>query len=247
MTLQGKTALITGATGGLGHHLTLAFGAAGARVVVHYHTREQTARGLVERLRAEGAEAIAVGADVGVEADVQAMAARAVEAFGGVDILINNAGVSRDAMSWKMDAGVWNEQLAVNLTGAFYCTKAVLPPMRERGWGRIVNMTSIVGQIGVAGAGAYAASKAGIVGFTKAVAREVVRRGITVNCLALGYFREGMLLALPPEVQQGALAQIPLGRFGEPGEVVAAALFLCSEEAAYLTGQTLNLNGGMFM
>ena len=247
MNLHGRVALVTGATGGLGQHIVTALSSEGAAVVVHYKTREQKAQDMVHRLHRAKASAIAVRADVCVEEDVQQMVKETIESFGRIDVLINNAGISRDALSWRMSSAMWHEVLEVNLTGVFYSTKAVLPYMREAKWGRIINMTSVVAQMGVPGTAAYAASKAGIIGLTKTVAREVITRGITVNCLALGYFREGMFLALREEIQQAIVSQIPMGRLGEPSEVAVAIKFLCSEETGYITGQVINLNGGLYM
>ena len=247
MNLHGRVALVTGATGGLGQHFVTALASEGAAVVVHYKSKQQKAQDMVHRLHSVEANAIAVRADVGVEKDVQQMVKETIESFGRIDILINNAGISRNAISWKMSSTMWHEVLKVNLTGVFYCAKAVLPYMRKAEWGRIINMTSVVAQVGVPGTAAYAASKAGIIGLTKTVAREVITRGITVNCLALGYFREGMFLTLSEDTQQAIVSQIPMGRLGEPSEVVSAIKFLCSEEAGYITGQVINLNGGLYM
>jgi len=245
--MQGKVAIVTGASGGLGQVLATELGRAGASVVVHYCNNEPEASHVTDQVIACGGRAIKAHADVTNASEVEAMAQRTLDAFGRVDILINNAGVSRDAMTWKMEQETWSQVVGVNLTGAFLCVRAVLPAMRKQEWGRIINISSIVAQTGMPGTAAYAASKAGLIGLTKTVAREVVRKGITVNCLALGYFSAGLMLTLPPDVQQAILAQIPMGRLGDPQELFHAVSFLCDERAAYITGQVLSLNGGLYM
>jgi 3-oxoacyl-[acyl-carrier protein] reductase len=188
-----------------------------------------------------------VKADVSKEEDVTKLVKKTVERFGTVDILVNNAGVFKDSVIWNMDVNSWSDVISTNLTGVFLCTKHMLPLMREKGWGRIVNISSVVGQIGTFGASNYAASKAGIFGFTKAVAKEVARKNITVNCVALGYTETGMNLRLPEELRQKILEEIPMKRFGKAEEVAGTVVFLCTEEAAYITGQVIHVNGGYYM
>lgn len=245
--MQGRVAIVTGASGGLGQVLATELGKAGACVVVHYCTNEPGASHVADQVVAGGGKAIKARADVANESEVEAMVRLTLDTFGRVDILINNAGVSRDAMAWKMEQATWSQVMEVNLTGAFLCTRAALPVMRKQEWGRIINISSIVAQTGMAGTAAYTASKAGLIGLTKTIAREVARKGITVNCLALGYFSAGLMLTLPPDVQQAILVKIPMGRLGDPQELVHAVRFLCDERAAYVTGQVLSLNGGLYM
>lgn len=245
--MQNRVAIITGAAGGLGQGIAMGLAQAGATIVVNYRQSEETAGRLVEAIGALGRNALAVHADITDESQVTAMVQQTLDAFGHIDILINNAGVSRDAVSWKMSLETWQEVLNTNLTGAFLCTKAVVPAMRRTQWGRIVNISSIVCQMGVPGTAAYSASKAGLIGLTKTTAREVIRQNITVNCLALGYFDAGMMLSLSSEVQQQVIAQIPMGRLGKVEEIVHAIRFLCDEKAGYITGQVLGINGGYYM
>ena len=247
MKLEGKVALVTGASGGLGYHFSWGLAQDGARVVIHYHRNADQAGKLKAELLARGYDAMTVQADVSQEDDVQCMVDRVRMTFGAVDILVNNAGISRDGVTWKMNERTWDDVLLVNLKGPFLCSKAVLPAMREKRWGRIINITSVVAQMGVPGTPAYTASKAGLIGFTKTLAREVATKGVTVNCLALGYFDVGLLHRLSDEVQQRILTQIPMRRFGDPAEVVHALLFLCHEHAGYITGEVINLNGGIYM
>jgi NAD(P)-dependent dehydrogenase (short-subunit alcohol dehydrogenase family) len=183
--------------------------------------------------------------DITDEKQVKKMIDQTVQTCGQIDILINNAGIFKDAVSWKMYKETWDSVLATNLTGAFLCTKHVLPIMRERKFGRIVNVSSIVGQTGVFGASNYAASKAGLIGFTKAIAKEVALKGITVNCVALGYIEAGMNLRLSEQLRNQIRDTIPMKRFGTPEEVSEVILFLCSKEASYITGQVIGINGGL--
>jgi 3-oxoacyl-[acyl-carrier protein] reductase len=231
----------------LGRVLAPELGKEGASIAVHYLHNETAAAAVVKVVEECGAAAIKVQADVTQAVQVESMVRTVVDRFGRVDVLVNNAGVSRDAMSWKLGEDQWAEVLGVNLTGAFLCAKAVLPVMREQQWGRIINISSVVAQTGMPGTVAYAASKAGLVGMTKTLARETAHKGITVNCLALGYFRVGLIASLSPEVRDEILSQIPVGRLGEPEELVHAVRFLCDERAAYITGQVLNINGGLYM
>lgn len=247
MRFAGRNVLVSGSSRGIGAVLARAFSREGANVGINYRSSESEARALHDELSASGGSSILLRADVTVESDVREMLARFGERFGGVDILINNAGYYEDSTVWKMEEAKWDRVIDVNLKGAFLCTKHALPEMRKKGFGRIVSISSVVGQIGVFGTSNYSAAKAGLFGFTKAVAREVVRSGITVNCLTLGYFDAGMLQRLPPEVQKVILAQIPLGRWGKMEEVVEPVFFLCSPGAGYITGQVIHDNGGYYM
>jgi 3-oxoacyl-[acyl-carrier protein] reductase len=245
--LTGHVALLTGSSGGLGRSIALELAKAGCDVALHYFRHREAAETLREEVTALGRRAVAVGADVRDPEQVEAMVRTALESLGRIHFLINGAGVSRDAMVWKMKASDWDDVLRTNLSGAFNCTRAVLPVMREQGGGRIVSLASVVGQAGIAGTSAYAASKAGLMGFTRAVAREAAPKNVTVNALALGYFSAGVIHTLSTEMQQAVLRQIPFGRFGDPRHVGQLIVFLCSEAGSYITGQTININGGVYM
>ena len=243
---EGKVAVVTGGARGIGRALTEAFAREGAKVVISGRDEAalEEARGAVT---ASGAEAIAVRADVSQEADADALCDRALEAFGRADILVNNAGVTRDGLLLRMKDADWEQVLGTNLTGAFHCIRAFAKPMMKQRWGRIVNVSSVVGLTGNAGQANYAASKAGLLGLTKAVAKELASRHITVNAVAPGFIETAMTDALTEKVREGLMAQIPMGRLGKPGDVASAVAFLCSEDAAYVTGQVLTVDGGMVM
>ena len=243
---EGKVAVVTGGARGIGRALTEAFAREGAKVVISGRDEAalEEARGAVT---ASGAEAIAVRADVSQEADADALCDRALEAFGRADILVNNAGVTRDGLLLRMKDADWEQVLGTNLTGAFHCIRAFAKPMMKQRWGRIVNVSSVVGLTGNAGQANYAASKAGLLGLTKAVAKELASRHITVNAVAPGFIETAMTDALTEKVREGLMTQIPMGRLGKPGDVASAVAFLCSEDAAYVTGQVLTVDGGMVM
>ena len=247
MHFEDRVVLITGAAGGLGRELALGFARAGADVVINYHRSECAAHETASAVGALGRRALALRADVSVPEQVEGMVAEAIARFGRVDVLVNNSAITRDAPVWKLSSADWNAVLDAGLTSVFLCTKTVVPQMRARGYGRIVNVSSIVPRMGVFGTAAYAAAKAGISGFSRTVAREVVRKGITINTILAGYLDTGMCLALPPEMRAQIVTQIPIGRFGTPAEIVSAALFLASEQASYITGQELCVSGGMLM
>jgi 3-oxoacyl-(acyl-carrier-protein) reductase len=242
--LNGKVALVTGGSRGIGRAIALALAGRGAHVVAA--ARGNNADGTVEAIRAAGGSATAVSADVTDSASVEAMLAAALAVNGRLDILVNNAGVARDQLMLRMKRADWDDVLATNLTAAFTIVQAVLKPMiRQRG-GRIISIGSVVGQMGNAGQANYAASKAGLVGFSKAIAREVASRQITVNVVAPGLIATDMTQALTDKAQGDWSAQIPLGRIGTPEDVAAAVCFLASDEASYITGQVLAVNGGMY-
>jgi len=248
MRLKDKVGVVTGSSRGIGKGIAAAFAQEGAKIVINYQTQEDTAKktanDLTERFHAE---VVTVKADVSKEDEVIKMVKKTIETFGTIDILVNNAGTFKDSVVWNMDKSFWDEVISTNLTGVFLCTKHVLPIMREKSWGRIINISSVVGQVGTFGASNYAASKAGVLGFTKAVAKEVSRKNITVNCIALGYIETGMNLRLPEELRQSILQEIPMKRFGKVEEVASSVVFLCTEEAAYITGQVIHINGGYYM
>jgi len=243
--LKDRTALVTGATGGIGAAIAKALHGAGATVVLS-GTRENV---LEERMRELGGERVhAVPANLSDPESVAALVPAAEQALGrGVDILVNNAGITRDTLAMRMKPEQWQQVLDVNLTAAFRLSQAVLKGMMKARWGRIVNITSVVALTGNPGQANYAAAKAGMIGMSKSLAREVAARGITVNCIAPGFIETPMTDALNEKQREAILSQIPAGRLGAPEDVAAAALYLASDAAAYVTGQTLSVNGGMAM
>ncbi len=243
--LKDRTALVTGATGGIGAAIAKALHGAGATVVLS-GTRENV---LEERVRELGGERVhAVPANLSDPESVAALVPAAEQALGrGVDILVNNAGITRDTLAMRMKPEQWQQVLDVNLTAAFRLSQAVLKGMMKARWGRIVNITSVVALTGNPGQANYAAAKAGMIGMSKSLAREVAARGITVNCIAPGFIETPMTDALNEKQREAILSQIPAGRLGSPEDVAAAALYLASDAAAYVTGQTLSVNGGMAM
>jgi len=246
--LSGKVALITGSSMGLGKAYALDLARAGARVVVNDPEGSEPAEAVVKEIEAMGGEAILVPCDVGCAEAVAEMIDTILDRFNKVDILINNAGISIDATTVKYDPEAWDRVLKTNISGAFYCSKYCLPSMIEQRWGRIINIGSVVGQIGVIGTPAYTASKSALIGFTKTLAKEVARKGITVNCISLGYFRGGGLLdTIPDKITDNILRAIPTGRWGQPEDITGAINYLVSDSASYITGQTININGGYFM
>jgi 3-oxoacyl-[acyl-carrier protein] reductase len=243
-----KVCIITGSSRGIGKGIATAFAKEGANIVINFRSQEDAAKETAEEIVEKyDAEVEIVKADVSKEEEVVEIVERTRKRFGTVDILVNNAGVHKDSVVWKMDKNVWEEVISTNLTGIFFCTKHVVPIMREKSWGRIVNISSVAGQIGLFGAGNYSASKSGLFGFTKTVAREVANRNITVNCVAFGYIETGMNLRLPEEIRQKVLQEIPMRRFGKVEEVSGPIVFLCTDEAAYITGQIIHINGGYDM
>ncbi len=241
--LTGKNALITGASGGIGGAIARALHGAGASVGLS-GTRTEP----LERLAAElGARAFVLPCDLSDPEAVRALPGKAAEAMGSVDILVNNAGITRDNIFMRMSDEEWETVLNVNLTSAMRLCRAVMRPMMKARWGRIINMSSVVGATGNAGQANYAASKAGMVGMTKSIAQEVASRGITANCVAPGFIATAMTEKLTDDQKAKINAQIPAGRMGAPDEIAAAVLYLASDEAAYVTGATLHVNGGMAM
>ena len=238
-----RTAIVTGGTRGIGSAISLALKSAGHTVVANYAGNEAAARAFAEETGIK-----VVKFDVG-DADASAAGlAEAEQAAGApIDIVINNAGITRDTMFHKMSAEQWREVMRVNLDSMFNVTRPVIDGMRERGWGRIVNISSINGQKGQMGQVNYSAAKAGVIGFTKALAQETARKGITVNCVAPGYINTDMVAAVPEKVLESIIAGIPAGRLGEAREIGALVVYLCSEEAGFMTGSTLTINGGQYM
>jgi 3-oxoacyl-[acyl-carrier protein] reductase len=245
LDLTGKTAIVTGASRGIGR--AIATGLAGCGAFVYAGARESNAADTVSAIRAAGRAAEMVSLDVTDTGSVDRMVAMALEQRGRVDILVNNAGIARDQLMLRMKRDDWDQVISTNLTAAFSCVQAVARPMiRQRG-GRIVSITSVVGQTGNAGQANYAASKAGLIGFTKAMARELASRNITVNAVAPGFVETDMTKAIAEKATGDWAAQIPLGRIGRPEDIAAAVCFLASDEASYITGQVLAVNGGMYM
>jgi 3-oxoacyl-[acyl-carrier protein] reductase len=243
MRLEGKVTLVTGAGNGIGEATARRFGREGAIVVANDVDLEQ-ARSVVTDLQKEGARALAVADDVTKRADVEAMMHHVVGEFGRLDVLINNAGINRDAMSHKMTEEQWDQVLSVNLKGTFLCAQAALTRMRERGWGRVVN-TSSIGSLGNIGQANYAASKAGVIGLTRTLALEYAKYGITVNCVAPGPVMTRMLAGVPEAIREKIVARVPIGRIARPDEIAAVHAFLASDDAAYITGQVVFVDGGM--
>ena len=244
--LEGQVAIVTGASRGIGRAVAKELAEWGAAVVVNYFTNEEAADALVGELTNAGGRAIAVRAGVGHPDDVQAMVERTIDEFGQVDILVNNAGVNRDRTLRRMSVDEWQEVINTDLSSAFYCTSAVLSHMIERNYGRIINMSSIIGQMGNVGQSNYAAAKAGLIAFTKSAAQELARYNITVNAMCPGFIETDMVIALTDEVKQALISRIPLGRFGRPEEVASFVRYLCTE-GDWITGQQFNPNGGMYM
>lgn len=246
MSLVGKVAIVTGAAQGIGRAIAETLARDGADIVVADLDpgRSQEAVVAIQQL---GGRALNVKVNVADFNDVKAMADHVMKEWGKIDILVNNAGITRDGLLLRMKEEDWNLVLQVNLNGTFHCTKAVLQPMTKARYGRIVNIASIVGAMGNVGQANYAASKAAVMGFTKTVAREYASRNVTVNAVAPGFIDTAMTQGLPPEVKETLQKQIPLGRLGQPGDIAAAVRFLVSEEASYITGHILHVNGGMLM
>lgn len=245
--LQGKTALVTGGSRGIGRATVLALAEAGANVAVNYQRSQEAASQVADAAGELGVRVGVFQGDVSHEEECGPMIESILEEFGRVDILVNNAGITRDKSFLKMSREMWEEVLGVNLTGPFNVTHALLSGMIERGWGRIVNVASIVGQTGNFGQANYAVTKGGLIAFTKTLAREVARKGVTVNSVAPGFIETDMTKDIPDAALESVKTMTPLGRLGLPEEVAAAVVFLCTPQASYITGQVIAVNGGMYM
>lgn len=244
--LTGKVAVVTGASRGIGKAMALELAGHGARIVASARNQELL-DALVAEIVAGGGEAVAIAGDVSIAADADRLMAQAVENYGRLDILVNNAGITRDSLLIRMKEEDWDAVLDTNLKGAFLCTRAAAKVMARQKSGRIINISSVVGEMGNAGQVNYSASKAGLLGLTKATARELARRNVTVNAITPGFIVTDMTDGLSDKARESLIAQIPLGRLGEVEDIAHSVVFLASDQAGYITGQILGVNGGMYM
>ena len=243
--IDGRFALVTGASKGIGRAVALRLGEMGVNVAVNYNSSPDEAKSAVELLREMGVDAFAVQADVGKRDQVERMVAETAERFGSVDILVNNAGIISDSLLVRMSDEAWDSVIATNLNGMFYCARAVARSMIRNRWGRIINIGSVVGIRGNIGQTNYSASKAGMIGFTKALAKEVAKRGITVNTVTPGYISTDTVDVLPQKTKDTIMTWIPQGHFGEVDDVAHLVAFIASQKAKYMTGQIVSVDGGM--
>jgi 3-oxoacyl-[acyl-carrier protein] reductase len=247
MNLTGKVALVTGASRGIGKACALHLAELGAKVVVNYARSSVQADEVVSRIKEMGGEAIAIQADVTKQSEVESLVKETIKSFGGIDILVNNAGITRDTLLIRMKEDDWDQVIDTNLKSVFLVTKAVAKHMMKKRQGRIINISSVIGVVGNAGQANYAASKAGIIGFSKSIAKELASRNILVNMIAPGFIETDMTEVLSDEIKEGILSNIPLGRFGQTEDIARLAGFLASEENRYITGQVIHVDGGMIM
>jgi len=243
--LKGKIAIVTGGSRGIGKSIALTLGRLGADIVINYARNAQAAQRAIEEIEDLGVKALAVQANVADADQAKKLIEGVIKEFGAVHILVNNAGITRDNLLMRMKDSDWQAVIETNLTGVFNCTRAVIRLMMKQRSGRIINISSVVGISGNAGQANYSASKAGVIGFTKAVAREVGSRGITVNAIAPGFIQTDMTDVLPKSIKSEMLKSIPLNRMGKPEDVASLVAFLCSDAAGYITGQTISVDGGM--
>lgn len=246
-SLEGKKALVTGASRGIGRAIAIALAEAGADVAVNYSGSESAAAETAAAIEALGKRAMLVKADVGKAEAFEGMVKDVIDGFGGIDILVNNAGITRDNLIMRMKEEEFDQVIETNLKGVFNGIKAVTRPMMKQRSGRIINISSVVGALGNPGQANYVAAKAGVIGLTKASARELASRGITVNCVAPGFIETDMTDKLPADMREQLSGQIPLARLGQPEDIAAAVRYLASDAAAYMTGQTVHVDGGMYM
>jgi 3-oxoacyl-[acyl-carrier protein] reductase len=246
MSLSGKVALVTGASRGIGRAVALKLASEGADLVVTATSLDRVQK-TADEISRMGRKVLAVKVNVAVAAEVETLFAKVIDSFGKLDILVNNAGITRDGLLMRMKDADWNAVLDVNLTGTFTCTREAVKIMAKAKSGSIVNISSVVGEMGNAGQANYCASKAGVIGFSKAAAREYAKRNITVNVITPGFIDTDMTEVLSPAVKEDLLKQIPIGRFGKPADVANAVYFLVSELGSYITGHVLAVNGGMHM
>ena len=246
MSLSQRVAFITGASQGIGRTCAVRLAKEGASVALAARNQEKLNE-VVGEITAAGGKAAAFHLDVADEEQIKAVIKAAIAQFGKIDILVNNAGITRDQLVMRMKRADWDSVLQTNLTSAYICIQSVIPSMLKQRWGRVINITSVFGQMGQAGQANYAASKAGLIGLTMAIAREVGSRSITSNAVAPGFIETAMTEVLGDDFKQNAVKQIPLGRVGTPDDVAGAVAFLASDDASYITGHVLNVNGGMLM
>lgn len=247
MGLTGKTVLVTGGSRGIGRSIALLFAKEGANVVINYTNDEESAGGVIKEIEGFGVKGLAVKANVSKAEEVDEMADKIKENFGRIDILINNAGITKDGLFIGMKEKDWDKVIEVNLKGVFLCTKAVIRKMVKQKYGRVINISSVVGVVGNPGQVNYSASKAGIIGFTKSLAREVANRNITVNAIAPGFIETDMTRILPEDVKRDMIETIPMKKYGKPEDIANLVIFLSSDKAAYITGQVIHVDGGMAM
>jgi 3-oxoacyl-[acyl-carrier protein] reductase len=247
MNLSGRTALVTGASQGIGRACARRLAKCGAAGVALVARNQEKLEEVAREIAPSGARTLVARADMENEEEIKAAFRAVLEQFGKIDILVNNAGITRDQLIMRMKRSDWDRVLQTNLTSAYLCTQQAIPSMLKQRWGRIINITSVFGQMGQVGQANYASSKAGLIGFTMAVARELGSRNITSNAVAPGFIETAMTSAFSPELREKALAMIPLGRVGTAEEVAHSVAFLASEEAGYITGHVLNVNGGILM
>ena len=245
--LKDKVAIVTGASRGIGRAIALSLASSGANVVVNYAGSEAAAHEVANEIEKMGRKAVLFQADVSDGEKVSQMVKKTLEEFGRVDILVNNAGITRDNLLMRMKDSEWDQVINTNLKGVYNCIKAVTRPMMKQRAGRIINISSVVGSLGNPGQANYVAAKAGVIGLTKSVAREMASRGITVNAVAPGFIETDMTAKLGEDIQTSLMAQIPLQRLGQPDDIANMVRFLCSDEASYITGQTIHVDGGMYM
>jgi acetoacetyl-CoA reductase len=243
--LAGKIAVVTGGSRGIGAAIAKGLGREGATVIINYNHSQEQADAVVEEIKSMGSSAIALQADISEAEPTKVFIEKVLEEFGRIDILVNNAGITRDKSFKKMSFEEWHKVIDTNLSSAFNTCKVALPSMLEQKYGRIINISSVIGQSGGFGQSNYAAAKAGLIGFTKSLALETAKAGITVNCICPGYIATEMVAAMPENVLEAITAQVPMKKLGDPEEIAKGVLFVCESE--YMTGQCLNLNGGLYM
>lgn len=243
--MKDKIALVTGGSRGIGKEIALGLASRGANVAITYNSNESLAQEVVDEIKGLGVKAIAIQGNSSIEEDVNKIVSKVEEELGTIDILVNNAGITKDNLIIRMKSEDWDDVLNVNLKGVFLTTKAVVRSMMKKRYGKIINISSVVGVSGNAGQGNYAASKAGVIGFTKSMAKELASRGIRVNAIAPGFIKTDMTDVLKDEVKEELLRNIPLGTLGDPKDIANAVVFLASQESDYITGQVINVNGGM--
>ena len=245
MASDGRVALVTGGSRGIGRAIVLQLAQQGFRIAVNYVSNEEAAAEVVHRVQSAGTEAVAVKGDVTKGEDVERIFAQTAEAFGSVEILVNNAGIIKDSLLMRMADEDWDNVINLDLRSVFLCTRAGIRTMVRGRWGRVINIGSVVGLRGNAGQSNYAAAKAGLVGFTQSVAKEVASRNVTVNCVAPGYVETDIVEDLPKELKQHIMDRVPIGRFGRPEEIAGIVGFLASDAASYITGQAIAVDGGL--